>query len=449
MSKHHDLIVLGAGSGGLAVAQRAASYGVRCAIIEPARLGGTCVNVGCVPKKVMWYGASVAHTLSDAADYGFRIRRDSFDWASLKTARDAYVEGIRERYQTHLAKARIELIRGSARFEDSKTLRVNGERFSGDHIVIATGGAPIVPAISGAELGITSDGFFELETCPLHVAIVGGGYIAVELSGMLKALGSDVTLLLRRERVLRGFDAMLREALMNEMMADGITILTSTQVKSIHRASDGLLSVNCRNGEDYHGFDALLWAVGRSPSTAELGLERAGVAINGTGYIETDACQRTNVAGIYALGDVTGRFALTPVAVAAGRRLADRLFGGKPGRRLEYENIPSVVFSHPPIGTVGLTEEDARATYGDAVSVYHAGFTPMYHAFTEHQRRTSMKLITVGTQETIVGCHIIGIGADEMLQGFAVAIRMGATKSDFDDTVAIHPTSAEELVTMK
>lgn len=449
MSAHYDLIAIGGGSGGLSVAERAARHGARCALIESGRLGGTCVNVGCVPKKVMWFGATLAHALEDAAGYGFSIGDTAFDWSKLKVARDGYVHGINDWYHTYLADSNIDEIPGRARFVDAHTVEVGGRRYSADHIVIAVGGAPTVPEVPGAEHGITSDGFFELEDLPLRVAVVGSGYIAVELAGMLNALGSDVTMLLRREHLLRSFDAMLRETLMEEMLADGIDILARTQVRRVVREADGALCIECENGQRLEGFDQLIWAIGRYPLTADLNLQAAGIDCDEDGYIPTDLYQNTAVDGLYAIGDVTGRAQLTPVAIAAGRRLADRLFGGMQDRHLDYQNIPTVVFSHPPIGTVGLTEGEARATHGEAVKVYQARFTAMYHALTERKRKTAMKLVTVGAREKVVGCHIIGVGADEMLQGFAVAVRMGATKKDLDDTVALHPTSAEELVTMR
>ncbi|MBU1190902.1 MAG: glutathione-disulfide reductase [Gammaproteobacteria bacterium] len=449
MTKHYDLIAIGAGSGGLSVAERAARYGAKCAVIEHGPLGGTCVNVGCVPKKVMWFGAGLAHALEDAAGFGFSVGEYSFDWASLKQARDRYVHNINSWYHTYLADSNIDEIVGTARFIDARTLEVAGERYSADHIVIAVGGYPSVPDLPGVELGITSDGFFALEQLPRRVAVVGSGYIAVELAGVLNALGSDVTLLLRRETLLRGFDAMLRESLMEEMLNAGVNILAGTQVTSVTRQGDEALCIECSNGQRLEGFEQLIWAIGRTPATAGLNLAAAGVEIDAAGFVPSDEYEQTHVAGIYSLGDVNGKIALTPVAIAAARRLADRLFGGMSERHLVYENVPSVVFSHPPIGTVGLTEEQARADHGDAVKIYSTRFTPMYHAISGRSEQTAMKLVTVGAQERVVGCHIIGLGADEMLQGFAVAIRMGATKRDLDDTVALHPTSAEELVTMR
>ena len=446
----YDLVVIGAGSGGLAAVQRAASYGARCAVIEHGRLGGTCVNVGCVPKKVMWFGASVAHTLHhDAEDYGFDVEAKGFSWPKLKNVRDAYVKGINGRYEEALAKGGIDEIAGVARLTSTTEVAVNGRSLSAEHIIIACGGRPIIPEVPGAQLGITSDGFFELEDCPAKVAVVGSGYIAVELSGMFRALGAEVSMLVRKQHLLRPFDSMLREILTEEMLADDIKLHTNTQITEITRASDNTLTLQCGEDKKLEGFDVLLWAIGREPNTEDLGLAVAGVNMDKQGFVPVDDYQNTNVDNIYAVGDVTGKFPLTPVAVAAGRRLADRVFGGMADRKLLYESIATVVFSHPPIGTIGLTEEEARELHGEDVTVYRAVFKPMYYAFSRHPRKTAMKLVTIGAEERIVGCHVIGAGADEMMQGFAVAIRMGATKSDFDDTVAIHPTSAEELVTMR
>ena len=449
MAKHYDLIAIGGGSGGLSVVERAARHGARCALIEAGRLGGTCVNLGCVPKKIMWYAAHLAHALDDAPGYGFRLDYFGFDWQKLKIARDRFVQDINEWYVRYLADAGVDLIRGFARFADVRTLDVGGERYSADHRVIATGGRPRIPDLPGAQFGMTSDGFFALNACPRRVAIAGSGYIAMELAGMLHALGAEVTLLVRKDQVLRPFDAMLREQLLERMREDGITVLTQTQARAVARLANGSLNLHCEGQSGVLNVDALIWAIGRTPNTDALHLAAAGVPTQPNGVIPTDFYQNTPVPGIYAIGDVTEHFHLTPVAIAAGRRLADRLFGNQPERRLPYENIPTVVFTHPPIGTVGLTEEAARKEYGDAVRIYQTQFRPMYHAFTVRQPKTVMKMVCVGSEERIVGCHLLGEGVDEMLQGFAVAIRMGATKRDFDDTVAIHPTSAEELVTMR
>jgi glutathione reductase (NADPH) len=443
-----DLISLGGGSGGLACAQRAAEYGAKAAVIESHRLGGTCVNVGCVPKKVMWNAAGVALSLADAADYGFDVAQGANDWGLLKQKRDAFILRLNGIYARNLEAKGIAQFKGAARFIGPHTVEVGGERLTAPHIVVATGGLPLVPDLPGAGLGIVSDGFFALERRPQRVAVVGSGYIACELAGAFHELGSQVELFIRKDHLLTHFDAMLGQSLMREMRAAGMTIHEHVVPAGVHERS-GLKTLTATDGREFAGFDALLWAIGRGANVEELGLGQAGVAQDGLGFIITDEFQDTNVAGVHAIGDVTGRAALTPVAIAAGRRLSDRLWGGKTDRRLDYSMIATVVFTHPPIGTVGLAESEARARYGDAVKVYVAEFTPLYHALTARKTRTDMKLVCVGPEQKIVGCHIIGTGADEMLQGFAVAIRMGATKQDFDDTVAIHPTSAEELVTMR
>jgi glutathione reductase (NADPH) len=443
-----DLISIGGGSGGLACAQRAAEYGAKTAVIEPQRLGGTCVNVGCVPKKVMWNAASVALSLHDAEDYGFEVTVSESSWAELKRKRDAYVLRLNLIYERNLAAKGVAYVHGAARFVDAHTVMVDGQRFCAAHVVIATGGKAVLPPIPGAELGISSDGFFELESRPQRVAVVGSGYIACELAASFLELGSHVEQFIRKDRVLTNFDVMLGKSLMREVRARGM-LIQERVVPSALRDVSGKKTLLAGDGREFAGFDCVLWAIGRNANLDGLNWQAAGVETNAAGFIVTDDLQNTRVAGVYAIGDVTGRAALTPVAVAAGRRLSDRLFGGMPTRHLDYNLIPTVIFTHPPIGTVGATEAEARAQYGDAVKVYVADFTPMYHALTTRKTHTDMKLVCVGPEQRIVGCHILGQGADEMLQGFAVAIRMGATKADFDDTVAIHPTSAEELVTMR
>jgi len=449
MASHYDLIALGAGSGGLSVVERAAKYGAKCAVIEPGDLGGTCVNVGCVPKKIMWYAANLAHTLTEAKGYGFTVPPHTFDWAHLIRARNQYIGNINNWYYTFLEDSDIDLIDGHGTFVDDHTLEVDGVQYTADHIVIATGGKPVVPDLPGAQLGITSDGFFALESCPKSVAIIGSGYIAVELAGVLNALGSEVTLLLRGEHLLRPFDAMLRETLMEEMLNDGITIVPSSQIHQITQTDDQRLTLSCHTGRSLSGFERLIWAVGREPNIQAINLASTGVQLDEQGFIQIDAWQNTTSAGVYAVGDITDRPPLTPVAIAAARRLADRLFNHQKDRKLTVDAVPTVVFSHPPIATIGLTESEARAQHGESVKIYQSRFTPMYHAFTDKDQQTGVKLITVGAKEKIVGCHVIGIGADEMIQGFAVAIRMGANKADFDDTIAVHPSSAEELVTLR
>ncbi|MEA3173152.1 MAG: glutathione reductase [Gammaproteobacteria bacterium] len=443
-----DLISVGGGSGGLACAQRAAEYGAKTAVIEYQRLGGTCVNVGCVPKKVMWNAATVASSLRDAGDYGFNVQAAANDWGLLKTKRDAYVLRLNGIYERNLAAKGVAYVRGAARFIDAHTIEVNGERLSARHMVIATGGKACVPPLPGAELGITSDGFFELATRPQRVAVIGSGYIACELAGAFHDLGSETHVFIRKDHLLTHFDVMLGKSLMREVRAQGMSVHEHV-VPATLREESAKKTLVAQDGRTFPGFDAVLWAIGRESNVAGLDLEKAGVKLDDSSFVITDAFQNTNVAGVFAIGDVTGRAALTPVAIAAGRRLSDRLFGGNPERHLEYSMIPTVVFTHPPIGTVGASEAEARAQFGDSVKVYVAEFTPMYHALTTRKSHTDMKLVCAGAEQRIVGCHIIGAGADEMLQGFAVAIRMGATKKDFDDTVAIHPTSAEELVTMR
>jgi glutathione reductase (NADPH) len=445
----YDFLVIGGGSGGLAAAKRAAAHGARTALIERDRLGGTCVNRGCVPKKVMYNAASIAEMLRDARSYGFDVGANGFDWNRLKTARDAYVERLNEIYRRGLTSAGATEISGEAKFVDAHTVDVGGTRLSAKHVLIATGAYRNRPGIPGAELGITSDGFFDLDTQPNCVLIAGGGYVAVELAGIFHSLGSEVTLLLRGERLLARFDASLRDVLLEEMEESGISVMRPAKIAAIEAGKDGL-AVHLERAHRLSGFDAVIWATGQRANTAELALERAGVATDDRGFVTTDDYQNTNVPGIYAVGDVTPRLALTPVAIAAGRRLADRLFGGEPEARLDYANVPTVVFSHPPIGTVGLTEAEARELYGiNEVKVYESRFTSLYYAVTDQRPPTLMKLVTVGAREKVVGCHLVGRGVDEIIQGFAVALKMGATKADLDNTVAIHPTSAEELVTMR
>jgi glutathione reductase (NADPH) len=448
MSNDYDLIVIGGGSGGLAAAQRAAEYGARAVIIEGGRLGGTCVNVGCVPKKVMWNAAQLAHGLADAPEYGFDLTLRGHDWAALKAKRDAYITRLNGIYERNLGNRKVDLVRGWARLVGPRTVEVDGRRLTGERVLIATGGRPWRPSIPGAQWGIDSDGFFELAQLPARVTVVGSGYIAVELAGVLAALGSAVTMLLRHDSALRHFDAMLGEAALEALKEAGVTVLTQAEPSAVTRAPDGSLAVQLPQGREVGGQDCLIWATGRSPVVDFIDPSVA-VPRDEQGFIVTDAFQQTALDGLLAIGDVTGRAQLTPVAIAAGRRLADRIWGGMTGRKLDYDSIPTVIFSHPAIGTVGLSEAEARAKYGDAVQVFSSNFVPMYHAMTTIKPKTRMKLVTAGPDGKVVGVHLFGPGADEMLQGFAVAVRMGATKRDFDDTVAIHPTSAEELVTMR
>lgn len=445
----YDLIAIGAGSGGLSVVERAASYGRKCAVIERGKMGGTCVNVGCVPKKIMWFGANLSHALDDAASYGFDIKKAGFSWEQLIRKREAYISGINDWYYGYLKSLGIDVITGDAHFVDDHTIEVDGNPCSAEHIAIATGTVPAKTGIPGAEHAITSDGFFALESRPDKVAIAGSGYIAVELAGVLNSLGTDVSLYLRKSHVLGEFDSLIKSTLFEELGKAGIELKTNCEITQIDKNEDGSLQVSDTQGETKAGVDQVIYAVGRVPDHDNLQIEKSGVELDPRGYIVTDLYQNTCQPHIFALGDITGRAPLTPVAIAAGRRLADRLYDGQTDRHLDYENIATVVFSHPPVGTIGPTEEEAREKHGDAVKVYQTSFTAMYNAISDHAVPTAMKLVCLGDEEKVIGLHMIGPGCDEMLQGFAVAIRMGATKRDFDDTVAIHPTSAEELVTMR
>ncbi len=448
MVQQFDYIVIGAGSGGIASARRAAEYGAKCAVIEHARLGGTCVNVGCVPKKVMWTASRIGEMLEDAPDYGFSIERNGFDWATIKNSRDAYIRRLNGIYAKNLDNSNVARISGAGRFISPNTVEVAGEAYSAPHILIATGGRPAVPGIAGIEHAITSDGFFEMDRLPEKAVISGAGYIATEFAGMLHGLGSHVTMVLRKDILLRGFDTTVAGTVMEEMKRSGIEFVLNTGIERIEKVN-GKLTVQLNSGSSISDVDEMIVAIGRSPNSGDIGLEATGLKADERGFIRTDEFQNTPVEGIYAVGDVTGRAALTPVAIAAGRRLSDRVFGGQSDARLEYENIPSVIFSHPPIGTVGLSEEAAREKYGDDIKVYESSFKNMYYAVTTRSSPTTVKLITAGSDERIVGCHIVGDSADEIIQGFSVAVKMRARKRDFDNTVAIHPTVSEELVTLR
>jgi len=446
----YDLIAIGGGSGGLASSQRASEYGAKCLVIErDGRLGGTCVNVGCVPKKVMWHAAEIAQVMREASDYGFSPGEVMHDWQMLVERRENYVSRLNGIYDRNLASKNIDWVSGEAIFMDAHTVRVGDQQYSAPHIVVATGGEPVVPDIPGGELGISSDGFFALKERPKRVAVVGSGYIAVELAGVLSSLGSEVDLYARYDSILRSLDLMLQKAAIAALVEHGVTVNLHSIPTSLQQTDDGL-QLEFESGASGTAVDCVIWAVGRRPLTDALNLEAAGVQISDRGYIKTDKYQQSSAEGIYALGDVTGQVQLTPVAIAAGRRLSDRVFGGMEGRHLDYDNIPTVIFSHPTIGTVGMTEQQARELYGDdAVTVYTSGFNPLYYGVLENKVRAEMKLVCLGEEERVVGVHMIGQGSDEILQGFAVAVKMGATKQNLDDTVAIHPTSAEELVTMR
>ena len=455
-NKHYDYIAIGGASGGIASINRAASYGKKCAIIEAKHLGGTCVNVGCVPKKVMFYGAQIAEAIKRyAPDYGFNLSADKFDFAKLVESRQAYIHRIHASYNSVLAKNNVDVLNGFGCFVNKNTLEITlpdgaKQQVTADHILIATGGRPHRPAIEGQEYGIDSDGVFELTELPKRVAIVGAGYIAVELAGVLNSLGAETHLVFRRHAPMRNQDPLIVETLVETLTQDGITLHSHTTTQRVVKNVDSSLTLFFDH-ERSITVDCLIWAIGRDPATDKIGLENVGVETNERGYIKVDKFQNTSVPGIYAVGDIIeGGIELTPVAVAAGRRLSERLFNGKLNEHLDYNLVPSVVFSHPPIGTVGLTEPQAIEKYGEKnVKVYQSSFTSMYTAVTQHRQPCRMKLVCVGQEEKIVGLHGIGFGVDEMIQGFAVAIKMGATKADFDNTVAIHPTGSEEFVTMR
>ncbi|HEY0209494.1 glutathione-disulfide reductase [Acerihabitans sp.] len=450
MTRHYDYLAIGGGSGGIASINRAASYGRKCALIEAKYLGGTCVNVGCVPKKIMWHAAQIAEAIKlYGPDYGFDTQINHFDWQTLVKSRSAYIDRIHQSYERVLGNNKVDVIEGFATFVDAHTVEINGERVTADHILVATGGRPSHIDIPGAEYGIDSDGFFALDAMPRRVAVVGAGYIAVELAGVVNALGAETHLFVRKHAPLRTFDPLVVDTLVEIMQAEGPNLHTGSIPQAIVKNRDDSLTLTLENGQAFT-VDTLIWAIGREPSTDKLNLAAAGVETDSNGYIRVDKYQNTNVQGIYAVGDNTGAVELTPVAVAAGRRLSERLFNGKPEEHLDYDLIPTVVFSHPPIGTIGLTEPDAIAKYGEKqIKIYKTAFTSMYTAVTGHRQPCRMKLVCLGPEERVIGLHGIGLGMDEILQGFAVAMKMGATKRDFDNTVAIHPTAAEELVTMR
>ncbi|SKA58658.1 glutathione-disulfide reductase [Enterovibrio nigricans] len=451
MAKHFDYICIGGGSGGIASANRASMYGAKVALIEARHLGGTCVNVGCVPKKVMWHGAQIAEAIKMyGPDYGFNTTLNNFDWAKLVENREAYIGRIHTAYENVLGKNNIEVIEGFGTFVDAKTVEVDGEQYTADNILIAVGGAPTIPNIPGAEHGIDSNGFFELNEQPKRVAVVGAGYIAVEIAGVLNALGTDTHLFVRKETPLRTFDPMIVDTLVEVMAKEGPSLHNYSVPKEVVKEADGTLTLHFESGAS-HNTDVLIWAIGRHPTTDKINLAAAGVETNDRGYIKVDEYQNTNVPGVYCVGDIMeGGVELTPVAVKAGRQLSERLFNGKTTAKMDYTLIPTVVFSHPPIGTIGLTEQEAKAQYGeDNVKVYTSGFTAMYTAVTQHRQPCKMKLVCAGEEETVVGLHGIGFAVDEMIQGFGVAMKMGATKADFDSVVAIHPTGSEEFVTMR
>ncbi|TAN07978.1 MAG: glutathione-disulfide reductase [Rhodanobacteraceae bacterium] len=446
MHTQSDLLVIGGGSAGLACAIRAARHGAKVTLFEPHELGGTCVNRGCVPKKAMWLAAELAEAQRMAQAVGFDVQPGALDWPTFVAHREAYVLRARTSYANRLRELGIRHVAAYARFVDAHTLVAEGVEYTAPHVVIGTGSRSRASALPGAELTIDSDGFFKLDALPSRVGIIGGGYIGVELAGVLQALGAKVELV-TRSGLLTHFDADLGHELGTLMQAEGIVHHEGCAVRGVLR-ENGALWLDCTDHAPHGPYDHVISAIGRVPNTEGFGLDVAGVVLNDAGEIVTDEYENTSVEGVYALGDVNGKRQLTPVAIAAGRQLAERLFNGKPHAHLDYANIPSVVFSHPPVGSVGLSEAEARKRFGSVVKVRKARFTPMLWSLAGREGKTLMKLVCVGDEERIVGLHGIGPGMDEMLQGFAVAVRMGATYADFLKTVAIHPTSAEEFVTM-
>ncbi|KAI7889876.1 glutathione-disulfide reductase [Mucor mucedo] len=458
--KIFDYVVIGGGSGGMAAARRASGiHGATVALIEAhSVLGGTCVNVGCVPKKVMWNTASIYETLRQAKGYGYEFGPVQFNWSIIKNKRDAYIKRLNGIYDTNLQKEKIEHFHGHASFVNETTINITKEgsdpiEIQGQHILIATGGHPIIPNVPGSELGISSDGFFQLEEQPKRVAVVGTGYIGVEIAGIFHALGTDVTIFSRTKQILRKFDPIVKDTLLKHMQSQGVKFTFDSKVTSLKKSEEGITVEFVSDGQKGEiEVDVVLWAVGRAPNTKGLNLEAAGVKLDDKKQIIADEYQNTTVKNIYSLGDVVGKAELTPVAIAAGRKLSDRLFGGPrfSTSKLDYVNIPTVVFSHPTIGTVGYTEAEAREKYGDEnIKIYETRFGNMYFSVLDEKEPTAYKLIVTGPEEKVVGLHMIGKDSDEILQGFGVAIRMGATKADFDSCVAIHPTSSEELVTLR
>lgn len=456
-AKHFEYIVIGGGSGGVASSRRAGSYGVKTLLIEGNHVGGTCVNVGCVPKKVMWYASSVAQRISEAKDYGFDVDpklAKTFNWGYFTHKRDAYIEKLNGIYERNLKNDNVELLYGWAKFNKDGAVVVTKkdgscETFTGDKILIATGGKPIAPTIPGSEYIIDSNGFFSLKEQPKRVAIVGGGYIGVEFTGLLHGLGSETHLILRDDQILVRFDDSIRDTVLGHYADTGVNIHYETEVKSVEKMESGALKLTLSTGSMLE-VDALIWTVGRRTFLG-LGLENVGVQVTDRGLVKVDEYQNTTTANIYALGDVTGQLDLTPVAISAGRKLANRLFGPAKfkAQKQNYTNVPSALFSHPEAGSVGLSEVDAIEKYGkDNLKIYRSRFTPMYYAMVEQKSPVSYKIICAGPEEKVVGLHLVGDYSSEILQGFSVAIMMGATKADFDSVVAIHPSSAEELVTM-
>lgn len=441
----YDLFTIGGGSGGVRASRFASQYGARVAIAESQDLGGTCVNVGCIPKKLMSYGAHFHEDFADAAGFGWTVGETSFDWAALIAAKDKEIARLNGIYRKILDGAKVDIVEGYATIEDAHTVSVNGKRYTAAHILVATGGRPSVPEIPGKELGIVSDDFFHLTALPKRSVVLGGGYIAVELASILNGLGSDVTLVYRGKHLLRGMDSELGVFLAEEMRKKGMTILFENNIDAIE-SSGGGKRVKLSDGQTIDA-DCVLFATGRHANTAGLGLEKAGVGLTDKGAVKVNDQFVSEAPSVHAIGDVIDRVALTPVALAEGMVVAARLFN-KGGREMSYENIPTAVFSHPNVGTVGLSEEDARKKVGE-VRIFKSEFKALKHTLSGSTERTFMKLVVDAKSDRVLGVHMVGADAGEIVQGFAVALQCGATKAQFDATIGIHPTSAEEFVTMR
>lgn len=441
----YDLFVIGAGSGGVRASRIAAGHGARVGICEESRVGGTCVIRGCVPKKLLVYASQFAEYLEDAAGYGWQTGEAKFDWRALIAAKDREIDRLNGIYHKLLENAGVELHRGRGRLLDAHTVEVDGKRVTADKILIAVGGRPWVPEIPGHELGITSDEAFHLDALPRRVLVVGAGYIAVEFAGIFAGMGSEVTLAYRRDLVLRGFDDDVRRAVDAGMRGRGIDIRYQVSPARLEKVEGGIEVTFSDESRDE--FDAVMFATGRSPYTRELGLEEVGVVTGAGNRIEVDRYSRTSVDNIFAVGDVTDRVNLTPVALMEGHAFADTQFGGM-DRPVEHADVPAAVFSQPPVGTVGMSEIEAREQFGK-VRVFRSHFTPMKYTLAGRNEKGVMKLVVDAASDRVVGCHVVGLDAPEIVQGFAVAVRAGLTKVDFDRTLGIHPTAAEELVTLR
>ncbi|MCC7276590.1 MAG: glutathione-disulfide reductase [Alphaproteobacteria bacterium] len=444
-SRDFDLFVIGAGSGGVRAARIAARHGARVAICEESRYGGTCVIRGCVPKKLLVYGASVRDAFEDARGFGWDAHLPTHDWAALIAAKDREIDRLEGIYRKLLGDAGVTSFAGRGRLIDRHTVEVDGRRHGADTILVATGAWPVVPPIPGREHAITSNEALDLEALPRRVVIVGGGFIAVEFAGIFATLGAETTLLVRGEQLLRGFDDDARVEMAREMTARGITIHTRTLPTAIEGDERGF-TVRTAVGQEIAA-DKVMFATGRKPNTTGIGLVEAGVKLAPSGAIEVDEWSRSAVDNIYAVGDVTDRLNLTPVAIAEAHAFADTLYGGRP-RHITRRNVPSAVFGQPPLASVGLTEAEARATHG-AVDIYRTRFRAMKHTLSGREERTMMKLVVDRASDRVLGAHMVGADAPEIIQGIAIAVTAGATKSDFDRTIGIHPTAAEEFVTMR